>query len=247
MRRFMACLPALLILTACASTDKDIQSDLPPHWRLADGDVRATIEPTPTPQWTQTERVAERRDPTSLWSGGPGSLFGDRRASQVGDLLTVVVEINDEAEIRNSVQSSRQTEQELGVSALFGLPEIINRNLPDGASLDPAIDLERTRSIAGNGDIRREEEITLRLAARIIDVLPNGHLRLVGRQEIMVNQEVRFLAVSGIIRAQDISRLNVITYDKMAEAEIFYGGRGQISEAVRSRIGNRAFDRLIPF
>ena len=89
--------------------------------------------------------------------------------------------------------------------------------------------------------------MTLRLAARVIDVMPNGYLSLAGRQEIMVNNEVRYLQVTGLIRTQDISRLNTITYDKIAEARVFYGGQGQVTDSVRPRSGNKVFSKLLPF
>lgn len=184
---------------------------------------------------------------TSLWSSSPKSLFGDRRASQVGDLLTVLVEIEDEAEIKNSETNSRQTSDNFGVGAFFGLPEVINRNLPDGASLTPAVDITRDRNTNGDGMIKREETITLRLAVQVVDVKPNGYLQLAGQQQIMVNSEVRQLQVSGLIRTEDISRQNIITYDKIADARIYYGGRGNVTDTVKPRAGNKLLQKIIPF
>lgn len=184
---------------------------------------------------------------TSLWTSSPKSLFGDRRASQTGDILTVLVEIDDEAELENSVTEDRQTNENLGVNAFFGLPQLINRGLPNGASLSPAVDLSRTRNLTGDSTIRRGEKITLRLAVQVIDVLPNGYLQLAGQQRIMVNNEVRHLQVSGLVRTQDISRQNVITYDKIADARIYYGGKGQMTDAVKRRIGNKVVQKVVPF
>lgn len=184
---------------------------------------------------------------TSLWSSSPKSLFGDRRASQHGDILTVVIEIDDEAEIKNSVAQNRSSDQDFSIGALFGLPELFNKELPTGASLSPAVDLTRASSVSGNGNIKREEKLTLRLAARVTDVMPNGYLSLVGRQEIMVNNESRYLQVTGLVRTQDISRLNTITYDKIAEARIFYGGQGQLTDTVKHGLGNKVLSKIIPF
>lgn len=184
---------------------------------------------------------------TSLWNNSPKSLFGDRRASQTGDILTVLVEIDDEAELTNSVTEDRQNNENLGIGAFFGLPQKLNNILPSGASTTPAVDLTRTRNLSGDGTIKREEKITLRLAVQVIDVLPNGYLQLAGKQQIMVNNEVRHLQVSGLIRTQDISRQNVITYDKIADARIYYGGKGQITDAVKPRIGNKIVQKVVPF
>lgn len=184
----------------------------------------------------------------SLWSSSPKSLFGDQRASQYGDILTVVVEIDDEAEMINSSSQTRQSDQDFSVNALFGLPEYMNsRVLPTGASLAPAVDLNRSSAVTGNGNIKREEKLTLRLAARVVEVLPNGYLSLAGRQEIMVNNETRYLQVTGLVRTQDISRRNTITYDKIAEARIFYGGQGQVTQTVKPGLGNKVLSKIIPF
>ncbi|RKQ72154.1 flagellar L-ring protein precursor FlgH [Litorimonas taeanensis] len=184
---------------------------------------------------------------TSLWNNSPKSLFGDRRASRTGDILTVLVEIDDEAELKNSITEDRQNSENLGIGAFFGLPEKLNGILPAGASTSPAVDLSRSRNLAGDGSIKREEKITLRLAVQVVDVLPNGYLQLAGKQQIMVNDEVRHLQVSGLIRTQDISRQNIITYDKIADARIYYGGKGQITDAIKPRAGNKIVQTIIPF
>jgi len=136
----------------------------------------------------------------SLWHSGPTSLFGDRRARQTGDIVTVVVEIDEEAEIKNRTDRSRSSSDDLDVPALFGVPSLAERVLPDGAGLSPAIEASSTTSSSGDGTIKREEKITLRVAATVIGELPNGHLAISGSQEIRVNYEMRELLVAGIIR-----------------------------------------------
>ncbi len=184
---------------------------------------------------------------TSLWSSSPRSLFGDRRASKLGDILTVVIEIDEEAQLQNSVTTQQSSKKNLEVGSFFGLPELVAKILPAGASLKPAVDMSATDDLSGTGNISRKEKLTLRLAAQVSSVLPNGYLGLTGRQEIMVNNEVRYLQVTGIIRIADISRLNTITYDKIAEAKIFYGGRGQVTTATQEKIGRKVIRKIIPF
>ncbi len=189
----------------------------------------------------------EEKYAASLWSSGPTSLFGDRRARGLGDILTVVVEIDDEAQIQNTSSANRSNSDQFTVNDLFGVPEWANGVLPGGANLNPGVDLSRTNAATGTGNISRQEEITLRLAARVVDVLPNGHMVVAGTQEILVNDENRQLQVTGIVRPEDISRQNIITYDKIAEARIAYGGKGQISRAVTSRSGSKLLDKIIPY
>lgn len=181
----------------------------------------------------------------SLWRSGPASLFGDRRARTFGDILTVVIEIDDEAEIQNGTDRSRSSSEELGASALFGLPSLISGALD--LDVNPAVGVESSSSTSGQGAVRRNEQITLRIAATVVDVLPNGHLVVAGNQEVRVNFELRDLQVAGIVRPEDISRRNEITYDKMAEARIAYGGRGQITDMQQPRYGQQVLDVVLPF
>ncbi|MCA8869502.1 MAG: flagellar basal body L-ring protein FlgH [Rhodobacteraceae bacterium] len=183
----------------------------------------------------------------SLWHSGPTSLLGDRRAGHLGDLLTVVIEINDKAEISNSSKRSRSGKQNMSVPQMMGIPQRIDQNLPEGATMSDAVDLSSSGSSAGDGSVRRNEKLTLRVAATVTGVLANGHLKIEGSQEVRVNYELRELLVTGFVRPEDISRKNEITYDKIASARISYGGRGQISQVQQPRVGQQVLDIILPF
>jgi flagellar L-ring protein precursor FlgH len=196
------------------------------------------------PRQTSTDTMSSR---ASLWSGGKRSLLGDRRAAQRGDIMTVVIEIDEEAQISNATQRSRSGSEDLSIPDLFGLPQRVNPELPDGASLDPAVGIESSSRSGGDGSVRRSEEMTLRVAATVMRVLPNGVLDIKGSQEVRVNFELRELLVTGFVRPEDISRQNEITYDKIAAARISYGGRGQITDVQQPRIGQQVLDAILPF
>jgi flagellar L-ring protein precursor FlgH len=183
----------------------------------------------------------------SLWSGARQSLLGDRRAMQQGDILTVVIEIDEEAEISNATDRSRTGSESLGIPQLFGLPQRVNENLPAGASLGDAVSINSASSSSGDGSVKRNEKLTLRVAATIVNVLPNGVLSISGSQELRVNFEMRELLVSGFVRPEDISRQNEITYDKIASARVSYGGRGQITDVQQPRIGQQVLDVILPY
>ncbi|MGH1453196.1 MAG: flagellar basal body L-ring protein FlgH [Paracoccaceae bacterium] len=186
-------------------------------------------------------------DQASLWTGQRESLLGDRRAVNRGDILTVVIEINDKAEISNSTSRSRSGSESMGVPNLFGLPQRIDQKLPDGASMGSAVGINSSSQSSGDGSVRRNEKLTLRVAATITEILPNGVLAIQGSQEVRVNYELRELLVSGYVRPEDISRQNEITYDKIASARVSYGGRGQISDVQQPRIGQQVLDTVLPF
>jgi len=158
-----------------------------------------------------------------------------------------VIEIDDKAEISNATDRSRSANQSLSIPGLIGIPQRINNGLPDGASLDNAVDVNSGSSSSGDGSVSRQEKLTLRIAATIVDVLPNGVLSISGSQELRVNYELRELMVTGYVRPADISRQNEITYDKMASARVSYGGRGHISDVQQPRYGQQALEAILPF
>ena len=213
---------------------------------LPDGDVprpspaRVALAPPPPP-------TPDTATTGSLWQAGPQSLFGDRRARRRGDILTVEIRIDESGEISNTTERRRTGSEEVAVPALLGLPSVASTVLPQGAGLDPGISTESTSRSIGDGSVEREEEIDLRLAATVEQVLPNGHMVIRGSQEIRINNELRDLQIAGIVRPEDISRRNVIGADKIADARIIYGGRGQITDLQQPRYGQQIVDLVSPF
>jgi flagellar L-ring protein precursor FlgH len=198
----------------------------------------------PLPE-TQGPRVAAQG--ASLWSSDRRSLLGDRRARRQGDILTVVIEIDDSAAITNSSGRNRAGEEAMGIPQLFGLTQRIDGSLPEGASLAQAVSASGSGSFQGSGSIRRAEQLALRVAATVAETLPNGVLRITGTQEVRVNYELRELTVTGFVRPEDISRRNEIPYDRIAGARISYGGRGQITTVQQPRYGQQIAEILLPF
>ncbi len=199
---------------------------------------------------TALPTVIETRTPldeASLWSGQRSSLLGDRRAVRQGDILTVVIEIDERAEISNETDRSRSGSETLGIPQLGGLPQRLDEKLPDGASTSELVSINSNSSSSGDGSVKRNEKLTLRVAATIVDILPNGVLSISGSQELRVNFEMRELLVSGYVRPEDISRQNEITYDKIASARVSYGGRGQITDVQQPRLGQQVLDAVLPF
>jgi flagellar L-ring protein precursor FlgH len=181
----------------------------------------------------------------SLWNTGPSGLLGDRRARNLGDLLTVVIEIDEEAEMRNSSSRNREGSESLQGGAFFGIQNV----LPSGITsvFEPRLNIESESDFSGQGSVRRNEKLMLRVAATVVQVLPNGHLVIQGDQEVRVNYELRDLQVAGVVRPEDISRHNEIEYDRVAGARIVYGGRGQITAAQQPRWGQQVTDRVLPY
>lgn len=191
--------------------------------------------------------TATPSDESSLWAAGKDSLFGDRRAAQRGDILTVVIEIDDSASISNSTGRNRNGSVKSGLPEFLGIPQRLNGSLPEGANMAEAVETRSSSTFKGSGNVSRTEQLTLRVAATVVEELPNGVLRIEGQQEVRVNFEIRELIVTGYVRPADISRQNEITYDKIAGARIAYGGRGQITDVQQPTYGQQAADILLPF
>lgn len=195
----------------------------------------------------ETTDPSAPQDAASLWTATRASLFGDRRAARRGDILTVVIEIDDKAEISNASDRSRTGSTSMSIPQLFGLPQRLDEKLPAGASMAEAIKTQSGSTFAGDGSVARKEKLQLRVAATVVEELPNGVLRIEGQQEVRVNFELRELVVTGYVRPGDVSRQNEITYDKIAGARISYGGRGQISDVQQPRWGQQIADHVLPF
>jgi flagellar L-ring protein precursor FlgH len=244
MRLFQLTHAILAVLALSGCSDLAHVGREPDFSPLAPNLEHQALYTLPLPDVTDRRRAV---DTASLWSSGQRSLLGDRRASRPGDILTVVIEIDDRAEISNSSQRGRSGAQSMGVPQLFGLPQRADARLPEGASMATAVDLDSSSSFQGSGSVSRNERLTLRVATTIIERLPNGVVRIEGSQEVRVNNELRELIVSGYIRPEDISRRNEIDYDRIAGARISYGGRGQISQMQQPRYGQQLADILLPF
>ena len=181
----------------------------------------------------------------SLWQDGAAGLFKDARASKVGDLVTVKISINDQASFNNSTNVSRASNLEMNITNTANLTWNKGINQQSTGQLDPKI--QSTTTAAGQGGISRSETITLLIGAVVTRVLPNGNLVVSGRQEVLVNYELRELIITGIAQPGDIAANNSISYDKIAEARISYGGRGRVMEVQQPGWGQQLYNRLSPF
>ena len=187
------------------------------------------------------------RQEASLWQTGARAFFKDQRAAKVGDILTVVINIDESAKLQNNTTRARDGSETAGMPHLFGLETAAAKIFPDGYNPSKLVDLSSSGNSTGDGKIDRKEQIQLQVAALITDRMPNGNFVIAGKQEVRVNYELRELTVQGIIRPQDVSPANSIAYNQIAEARISYGGRGQITDVQQPRYGQQVFDMIWPY
>ena len=243
MRKLLLCTALMASATGCTSF-REGTSGTPALSEVGDPrklqETRVVAMPLPT--------VADQqRAPNALWSIDKRSFFRDQRAQAIGDILTVVIDIQDEARLSNSTGRSRDASENLGVGALWGAEDVLRNAMPNGFDPENAVDYNSSSSADGEGSINRNESISLRVAAVVTDRLPNGNFVVAGRQEVRVNSELRELRVAGVIRPQDITSLNTIDYSKIAEARISYGGRGTLTKTQKPRYGQRFYEIIAPF
>ncbi|MEO3384891.1 flagellar basal body L-ring protein FlgH [Mesorhizobium sp. CAU 1741] len=187
----------------------------------------------PTPPAQATKRY-------SLWDDRQSKFFTDARALRAGDILTVDIQINDRARFRNESERSRTGSRGLGLAA-----DLSWLGIGTGGAANADIDSET--SSKGAGATARSEDIQLSVAAVVTDLLPNGNLVISGSQEVLVNAELRVLTITGIVRPSDIGAMNTVSYERIAEARISYGGRGRLTEVQQPAWGHQIVDNVLPF
>lgn len=237
------CLTAIAALAGCGAAERLSRIGLDPALSpvanpTLNDNYRPVSMPMPTPQILSTA-------PNSLWRPGARAFFEDQRAKQVGDVLTVVVNIqNERAQLLNETSRSRDGSEKIEAPKVLGLnPSFLQPPSAGG----PSLDAESKSGFTGKGAVKRSENINIRLAATVTQILPNGNLAIVGKQEVRVNGDVRELQVAGVLRPEDIRSDNTISWDKIAEARVAYGGRGTITDVQEPRYGQQLFDVLFPF
>ena len=232
-----------VLLSGCSSTlDKLDTIGKPP--KLAEVD-----NPTEKAQYQpMTWPLPENQPPpkqyaNSLWQPGARAFFRDQRASRVGDILRVNVKIDDKAQLVYETENKRTSTDDLSAPTLFG----IEKMLPKKMTASSLVNISGTNDSKGTGTVKRTETITTQVAALITQVLPNGNYVIDGKQEILVNYEVREVSVKGVIRPADLKSDNTIDSTQIAEARITYGGHGQLSDVQQPRWGHQVLEQLSPF
>jgi len=229
------------MLAGCGALSRLADVGRPPQ-------LTPTEDPTKDPKWRPLTMpgpalLPSPREANALWRPGSRAFFKDQRAAQVGDIITVLVNMNDSANLTNDTTAARTASGTAGLPNFFGLETIV----PKAINMSSLVSASSGDTNTASGQVQRNEAVTLRLAGIITQVLANGNLVVAARQEFMVNSELRNLQVTGVIRPQDIASDNTVTHDRMAEARISYGGKGQLTDLQRARWGQQMMDILMPF
>lgn len=244
MRRPVVLAVAVLLapLAACSTVKEAVKGP-----DLAPVGYPAQLAPMQQQYVSAREPAPQAASANSLWRVGARAFFNDQRASRVGDIVTVMIDIDDSASTKNATNSSRTANMKAGVPHLLGMESSLGKFLPGGFDPENALETKSTTTNAGSGGVSRSEKISLTIAAVVSQVLPNGNMVIQGTQEVRTNAELRQLTVAGIVRPEDISSANTIRHTQIAEARISYGGRGDISRMQASPAAQSLVERFSPF
>lgn len=182
----------------------------------------------------------------SLWNQNNNLLFQTNKANRVGDLIKVNIVISDKAKLENETKYERDNTDSLSVPNLFGINTLISKVTGKPAE-SSWMSTKSKKKNKGKGDIDRKEIIEIELSASIIKILPNGNFIIRGKQEILVNFELRQVQITGIVRPEDITNNNEVPSNKIAELRVSYTGKGHMADIQTPRIGARILDILSPF
>ncbi len=227
---------AAMIVSGCASTGGMEAGDGPK------GPVQPSLLESP-PIAAQADR--EPAIPSgSLWSRRDDSPFQDIKARKVGDIVTIMVSEQSKASKSASTKTSRG-------KAFSGEANFLGLSTPTKTILRPLNPTEYEFSFdntfKGDGSTSKADTMSAYMTATVVQILPNGNLVIRGSRWTKVNDELQEIVLEGIIRPMDISRDNTILSQNIADAKIFFVGKGPVSRHQKPGFLGQLIDLVIPF
>ena len=231
---FILCI-ALIFLSGCAA------------WSTNTSHIHE-IKRIQEPQFPEYQQP--KREEGSLWSEvGCVDLYPDRRARQGGDIVTVRIVEDPEAELNANTKTSRSSSIDAKLKLLGYMKALSEKNsrLAQNPGTDDLIKAGLGSSFDGKGSSDRDGHVKAYISAMVVNVFPNGNLYINGKREIKVNNETQYITLSGIIRPEDISPSNEISSTYVADARITYSGIGPVADKQKPGWLGRIIDHVWPF
>lgn len=222
--------PLLLIAVLATACTSHIAPYKPKHRRLDAGEFGARSRP----------------QDGSLYAEGAPGLFEDAVAGRIGDILVIRIDEKDLASHQADTKLDKSDNTSYGVPAAFGFVAALKAKYPD---VDPAklFATASEQKFTGNGSVERKGQVIATLPVRVKQILPSGDLFVEGTKVVMVGYEEKHIYLSGIVRRIDIAEDNTVPSSRVADAEIEYTGRGDVSDTQRRGWLNRTLSKLWPF
>ena len=199
------------------------------------------------PQFAPPE-IKKTALPGTIWAGenSVNSLFADRRAKRVNDVVTIVVSENAVGGNNANTTTSRDTSTAAGVTSVLGLEGSMLDLLRKGTA-SIGVGGTSANSLKGVGKTSRDGNLTATMSARVINILENGNFLIEGRRQVTVNAEDQYLIITGIVRPDDIASDNTILSQNIADAKSVYTGKGVVDDKMRPGWITRIVDWVWPF
>jgi len=211
--------------------------------------VSPTVTKTPPPKEASAAPIVFAPTTASLWNdhGDFARLYSDNRAERVGDILTIRITENasgaKSATTKTSKDSSMDNSFKGAFQSFFGLSgQALSFLSPEASAKVTMKD-----SYAGNGATTRNDQLTASMTAMVMEVYPNGNLKILGHREVVVNSERQTMEVTGIIRPIDVDSRNVVQSTAIADAKISYTGFGVVDDKQHPGWLGRIFNFISPF
>jgi flagellar L-ring protein precursor FlgH len=184
--------------------------------------------------------------PQSLWHDGTSKvMYADKRASSVGDILTIVVQETTTASKDNKSTTTKQTSVDAELATFLYSPGA-SAFLTKAGQM-PAMKFSGKNDFTGGGTVNNNENIIARVAVRVIDVLPNQNLVIEGRRETSFSGEHQTMLLRGVVRLNDVTSANTVFSYNVADASIHIISQGTIADNQRKGWFARLWDKFAPF
>lgn len=219
--------------------------------QIKDPTTRSNYQPVimPMPGAQQQPQTSSKN---SLWLTGAKAFFKDQRAKCLGDIVMVEFTIDQKQSMAMSPKISRKSTGSSTVTNALGFERKMEKFFPkkqnDGISPNSSwFNYESNPQMSATAKYDISDKMTFKIAATVIQILPNGNMVIHGRQEIKLINEVREIELKGIVRREDISGDNMVKSDKIAELRVQYGGRGDLSDMQEFPWGQQIANKVLPF
>ncbi|PIE59692.1 MAG: flagellar biosynthesis protein FlgH [Desulfobulbus propionicus] len=214
-----------------------IQGCANPHKEVVD---------VPEPLEAPVVKEPHPQSPGTLWTGDEGNWLADIKARNIGDIVTVIIEEKASASKESTTETGRDSSISAAISKFFGFESEVAENNPN-LDLSSLVDASISNSFKGNGKTTRSEDLAATLTTQVIEVYPNGNLKIRGGKSVTVNNESQIIYLTGIVRSYDISASNTINSGNILNAQITYTGKGVITDKQNPGWLTRIIDNTWPF
>ena len=226
-----AILSMMMFYTGCSTHQTDAKIDFKP--------------PKYVEQVPPREEFRGLYNPGSLFGRGDNPVFSDKKAMNINDIVTVVIDENILSSSSGAKKIAKKTDDNLGGAVFAGGPGSLATQANKVS--DISVGINSTNSFAAQGSNTRKEKFTTTISARIIKILENGNYFIDGRRKMLIDGQKQVLHVNGVIRPEDITQTNMIDSKHIADAKILYETQGDIKDATEKGWGTKAIESVWPF